>query len=60
MLQQILVMPFARMEYIAGAIITIMLMGLASAGLIFVAGSPTLVEAPNLALLGHYTYSMHS
>ncbi len=43
MFQQILVMPFARMEYIAGNIITIMLMGLASAGLILVAGIPTLV-----------------
>jgi hypothetical protein len=31
MFQQILVMPFARMEYIAGNILTIMLMGLASA-----------------------------
>jgi ABC-2 type transport system permease protein len=45
MFQQILVMPFARMEYVAGSIITIMLMGLASAGLILVAGSPTLVGA---------------
>jgi ABC-2 type transport system permease protein len=45
MFQQILVMPFARMEYIAGSIITIMLMGLASAGLILVAGTPTLVGA---------------
>src|SRR5581483_11168227 len=30
MFQQILVMPFARMEYILGNVITIMLMGLAS------------------------------
>ena len=52
MLQQILVMPFARMEYIAGAIITIMLMGLASAGLIFVAGSPTLVGSAEPTLVG--------
>ncbi|MEW6605289.1 MAG: ABC transporter permease [Thermoproteota archaeon] len=43
MFQQILVMPFARIEYVAGSIITIMLMGLASAGLILVAGSPTLI-----------------
>src|SRR5687768_1998032 len=42
MFQQILVMPFARMEYIAGNILTIMLMGLASAALIFVAGAPVL------------------
>ena len=43
MFQQILVMPFARMEYIAGNIVTIILMGLASAGLILAAGSPTLL-----------------
>ena len=52
MLQQILVMPFARMEYIAGAIITIMLMGLASAALIFVTGSPTLVGSAQPTLVG--------
>jgi ABC-2 type transport system permease protein len=45
MFQQILVMPFARMEYIAGNIMTIMLMGLVSAALIFVAGSPVLAES---------------
>ena len=43
MFQQILVMPFARMEYIIGSIMTIMLMGLVSAGLILVAGTPTMV-----------------
>ena len=43
MFQQILVMPFARIEYILGNIITIMLMGLASAGLILIAGIPTLL-----------------
>jgi len=52
MFQQILVMPFARMEYIAGSIITIMLMGLASAALILVAGSPTLVGAAQPTLVG--------
>ena len=45
MFQQILVMPFARMEYIASNIVTIILMGLASAGLILAAGSPTLLGA---------------
>ena len=52
MFQQILVMPFARMEYIAGSIITIMLMGLASAALILVAGSPTLVGSANPTFVG--------
>ncbi|MFL6510667.1 MAG: ABC transporter permease [Nitrososphaera sp.] len=52
MFQQILVMPFARMEYIAGTIITIMLMGLASAGLILIAGTPTLVGSAEPTLLG--------
>jgi ABC-2 type transport system permease protein len=52
MFQQILVMPFARMEYIAGSIITIMLMGLASAGLILVAGTPTLVGNAVPTLIG--------
>ena len=52
MFQQILVMPFARMEYIIGSILTIMLMGLASAGLILVAGTPTLVGNAEPTLVG--------
>lgn len=52
MFQQILVMPFARMQYIIGNILTIMLMGLASAGLILIAGSPTLVGTADVTLLG--------
>ncbi len=52
MFQQILVMPFARMQYIIGSILTIMLMGLASAGLILVAGSPTLVGTAEPTLVG--------
>lgn len=52
MLKQILVMPFARMRYIIGNIVTIMLMGLASAGLILLAGSPTLVGTAQPTLLG--------
>lgn len=52
MFQQILVMPFARMEYIAGNIITIMLMGLASAALILVAGSPTLAGNAEPTIVG--------
>jgi len=52
MFLQILVMPFARMEYIIGNIVTIMLMGLASAGLILVAGIPTLVGSAQPSLVG--------
>ena len=52
MFQQILVMPFARMEYIASTIITIMLMGLASAGLILIAGTPTLVGSAQPTFVG--------
>jgi ABC-2 type transport system permease protein len=52
MFQQILVMPFARMEYIAGNIATIILMGLASAGLILAAGSPTLLGYAHPTIAG--------
>jgi len=60
MFQQILVMPFARMEYIAGNIITIMLMGLASAALIIVAGTPTLVGSavPTLIVSLYVLYAL--
>ena len=51
MFQQILVMPFARMEYIFSSILTIMLMGLASARLILVA-VPTLVGVAEPTLVG--------
>lgn len=50
MFQQILVMPFARIEYILGNVVTIMLMGLASAALILVAGSPTLLGSAQPSL----------
>jgi ABC-2 type transport system permease protein len=52
MLLQILVMPFKRMEYIISNIVTIMLMGLASAGLILLAGSPTLVGSAQPTFFG--------
>lgn len=52
MFLQILVMPFARIEYIIGNILTIMMMGLASAGLILVAGTPTLVGSVQPTLIG--------
>src|SRR5919205_3920380 len=47
MFQQILVMPFARMEYIAGIIITIMIMGLASGSIILLFGLPTMIGSAN-------------
>lgn len=59
MFQQILVMPFARMQYIAGNILTIMLMGLASASLIFVAGSPVLA-ASAVPTLGGSLYVLYA
>jgi ABC-2 type transport system permease protein len=52
MFLQILVMPFARMEYILSNIVTIMLMGLASAALILVAGTPTLLGSAQPSLAG--------
>jgi ABC-2 type transport system permease protein len=51
MFKQILVMPFARMEYVLGNIMTIMLMGLASAGLILLAGFPALVDSAQPTIL---------
>src|ERR671938_1569199 len=51
MFQQILAMPFTRMQYITSNLITIMLMGLASASLIVAAGIPTMLGNANLTLL---------
>lgn len=52
MFQQILVMPFRRMEYIVGNIVTIMIMGLASAALIAVAGLPTMLDSARPTPMG--------
>ena len=51
MFQQILVMPFTRMQYIVSNLLTIMLMGLASASLIVAAGFPTMLGNVNPTLL---------
>ena len=51
MFQQILVMPFTRMQYIASNLVTIMLMGTASASIIIIAGIPTMLGNVNLTLL---------
>src|SRR5919109_470511 len=51
MFQQILAMPFTRMQYIISNLLTIMLMGLASASLIVAAGIPTMLGNANPTLL---------
>ena len=51
MFQQILVMPFTRMQYIVSNLLTIMLMGVASASLIVAAGFPTMLGNANPTLL---------
>lgn len=62
MFQQLLVMPFTRMEYILGNLITIILMGLASALLVFAAGFPTLVADAKITLtsMGYTIYALIS
>ncbi len=50
MFQQILVMPFTRLQYIISNLLTIMIMGLASALLILVAGLPTMLGSANPTL----------
>jgi len=47
MFQQLLVMPFTKLQYIIGNLVTIMIMGLASAALILVVGLPTMVGNAN-------------
>src|SRR5215217_3563808 len=51
MLHQILVMPYTRMQYIVSNLLTIMLMGLASASLIVAAGFPTMLGNANPTIL---------
>ena len=48
MLQQILVMPYSKLQYIASTIMTIIIMGLASAAIILVAGLP--IGAGNITI----------
>ena len=40
MLQQILIMPYSKLQYIASTLLTIIVMGLASAAIILIAGLP--------------------
>jgi len=48
MFQQLLVMPFSKVHYIIGNLVTIILIGLASAGIIILIGFPTISEDINI------------
>jgi ABC-2 type transport system permease protein len=50
MFQQILVMPFTKIQYIFSNLVTIMLMGLTSAILILIIGLPTILGSANPTL----------
>jgi ABC-2 type transport system permease protein len=50
MFQQILVMPFTKLHYIISNLVTIMVMGLASALLILIVGLPTMLGSANPTL----------
>lgn len=47
MFQQLLVMPFTKLQYIISNLVTIMIMGLASALLILLVGLPTMLGSAN-------------
>ena len=48
MFQQLLVMPFSKVHYIIGNLVTIIIIGLASAGIIILIGFPTISEDINI------------
>jgi ABC-2 type transport system permease protein len=50
MLQQLLVMPFSKIQYIISNLITIILVGLASAAAIMIVGLPTIYEDAKITL----------
>jgi ABC-2 type transport system permease protein len=50
MFQQLLAMPFSKVQYIIGNLITIILVGLASAAAIMIIGLPTMYEEVNITL----------
>jgi ABC-2 type transport system permease protein len=50
MFQQLLVMPFSKVQYIIGNLITIILIGLASAAVIMIIGFPTMLGHVNTTL----------
>ncbi len=47
MFQQILVMPYTKLQYIISNLVTIMIMGLASAAIILIVGIPTMLGSAN-------------
>src|SRR5919112_3409775 len=50
MFQQILVMPFTRIQYIVSNLVTIMIMGLASGAIILLFGLPTMIGSANFTI----------
>lgn len=50
MFQQLLVMPFSKVQYIIGNLITIILIGLSSAALIMIIGLPAMAKDVNITL----------
>lgn len=50
MFQQLLIMPFTKLQYIISNLVTIMIMGLASALLILLVGLPTMLGSANPTL----------
>lgn len=50
MFQQLLVMPFSKVQYIIGNLLTIILIGLSSAALIMIIGLPTMAKDVNITL----------
>ena len=58
MFQQILVMPFTKVQYIFSNLVTIMLMGLTSASLILIIGLPTGLWECSPYFMEHTVYSV--
>lgn len=52
MFHQFLVMPISRLQYIVSNLLTIVIMGLASASLVIVVGSPLLLPSIQISLVG--------
>src|SRR5919205_4665922 len=59
MFQQLLVMPFTKVQYIISNLVTIIIIGLASAILIVIVGLPTMLGNINITLVG-VAYTVYS
>ena len=60
MFQQILVMPFNKIQYVIANLITLILIGLGSAAVIMIIGFPTIFQDINITLWSiPYTTHMH-